>query len=349
MKKLIAIIGARPQFIKHFPFEREARNCFELLTIHTGQHYDKNMSQVFFEQLGMSKPSYMLDLGGGTHGIQTGRMLEAIERILIKENPDGVVVYGDTNSTLAGALGAAKLHIPIIHVEAGLRSYNKAMPEEVNRILTDHISNTLLVPSESSKQNLVNEGIVDGVHVVGDIMKDLVQHSKENGLLKPQCNCENYYYATLHRPYNVDEESRLTKVLRSLMKLDIDVVFSVHPRTRSKIKEYGLESLVEKSNIQLIDPQPYFENLSFLYYSNALITDSGGMQKEAYWLKKQCVTLRTETEWVETLDNGWNTLVFDNLDQLKDILSVIPTKWDSSLYGDGKSVTKILEAIGNAY
>lgn len=343
MKKLIAVIGARPQFIKHFPFEVQAKKEFELLTIHTGQHYDNNMSQVFFDQLGMSKPSYMLDLGGGSHGSQTGQMLEAIEGIFIKEKPDGIVVYGDTNSTLAGALAGAKLHIPIIHIEAGLRSFNKKMPEEINRILTDHVSSLLLVPSENAKQHLKKEGIEDGVYVVGDIMKDLVLNSLEQGLLKPQTDILNYFYVTLHRPYNVDQKERLSEVLEAIAKLDENVFFSVHPRTRNRIKEFGLMELIEDSKVRLIDPQPYFENLSYLYFSNGLITDSGGMQKEAYWLKKQCITVRTETEWIETIEKGNNKLVFENLGDIK--FGNIVEGFDESLYGLGSTSTVIVQNI----
>ena len=316
----------------------------ELVTVHTGQHYDKNMSQVFFDQLGMKKPDYKLDLGGGSHGEQTGKMLIEIEKVIFSEEPDAVLIYGDTNSTLAGSLAASKLHIPCIHVEAGLRSYNKKMPEEINRVMTDHVSDLLLVPSEMAVRNLEKEGITDGVHVVGDIMKDLVVYCHDNNLVpKPKVD-EPFYYATLHRPYNVDDAERLSKLLNHLNLLSNKVIFPAHPRTRNNILEH-CPQFMESSNLQIISPQPYFENLSYLSNSEALITDSGGMQKEAYWLNKKCITIRTETEWKETLDGGCNSLVFDNLNELEDLLSIDNSKWNPDLYGDGQAGVKIVDQI----
>lgn len=346
MKKIIAVVGARPQFIKHFPFEIEAIKHFDLKTIHTGQHYDSNMSEVFFDQLGMRKPDYVLSLGGGSHGLQTGKMLIEIEEIVLKEKPDAIVVYGDTNSTLAGALVGSKLHIPIVHIEAGLRSYNKEMPEEVNRILTDHVSSLLLVPSEKSVNNLSKEGVTDNVVIVGDIMKDLLLYFKNNDLLERQTDIQDYCYVTLHRPYNVDDSERLTYILDNLVALNKKIIFPVHPRTRNKIKEFGIDLSSEKyKNIVCIDPQSYKSNLSYLYFSNALITDSGGMQKEAYWLEKPCVTIRTETEWVETLDKSANTLLFNDLKPLNDVLENKDIDFDSNLYGDGEAAFKICKEI----
>ncbi len=341
--KIIAIIGARPQFIKHYPFEKEAIKHFDLVTIHTGQHYDENMSNVFFDQLGMRKPNYLLSLGGGSHGAQTGNMMIAIEEIVQKEKPDAMVVYGDTNSTLAGALVASKLHIPIVHIEAGLRSYNQEMPEEINRVLTDHISSLLLVPSQKSVDNLALEGISNGVHIVGDIMKDLVMMCVRNKVIGANPIDGEYYYATLHRPYNVDEAERLTYVLQSLNKLDKKVVFAAHPRTQNRIKEFGLEDLT-KGNIEIIDPQPYFQNITYLHHSQGLITDSGGMQKEAYWLERPCCTVRSETEWVETLKNHSNMLVFDDLKDM-DLFPPENISFDEELYGTGDSSKLICDHI----
>lgn len=331
--KVIAIVGARPQFIKHFPFEKALASEIELITIHTGQHYDDYMSKIFFDQMNMSRPKYMLQIGSRGHGAQTGAMMEEIEKIVLDESPDWMVVYGDTNSTLAGALVAAKLHIPIAHIEAGLRSFNKEMPEEVNRVLTDHISDLLLVPSEVAVQNLEEEGIRNNVHVVGDIMKDLVLYSIENNHISSRKQEGEYYYATLHRPYNTDEKFRLEYVLESLSKVDKTVVFSIHPRTINAMKKFEL-SRDNYPNIVFIDPQGYFDNLSYLYHSSGLITDSGGMQKEAYWLKKKCITIRTETEWVETLEDSANTLVFEDLNGLNNIMAST-AQWDDNLYGDG--------------
>jgi UDP-GlcNAc3NAcA epimerase len=241
LKKVIAIIGARPQFIKHFAFESEVKDTFHLVTVHTGQHYDENMSKVFFVELGMKKPDYLLRSGGGSHGEQTGKMMIEIEKIVLDENPDAVLVYGDTNSTLAGALVASKLHIPVFHIEAGLRSFNKEMPEEINRVLTDHVSDILFVPSQLAVDNLHKEGIQDNIRIVGDIMKDLVIKSVKSGWLKPVDNVsEPYYYATLHRPYNTDDKDRLVYVLNTLSALDKKVVFAIHPRTRNFMKAYYL-------------------------------------------------------------------------------------------------------------
>ncbi|MDF1694601.1 MAG: UDP-N-acetylglucosamine 2-epimerase (non-hydrolyzing) [Saprospiraceae bacterium] len=346
--KVVAIIGARPQFIKHYPFEREAIKSLDLVTIHTGQHYDENMSKVFFDQLGMQKPDYLLSLGGGSHGMQTGKMMIEIEQIVQKEKPDAVVVYGDTNSTLAGALVAGKLHIPIVHIEAGLRSHNKEMPEEINRVLTDHISDLLLVPSQKSVDNLNQEGITKGVHVVGDIMKDLIVEFQQKGIAENKSLDEGYFYVTLHRPYNVDSKERLKEILTALAGLKENSIFTAHPRTRKRIEDFGLSDLIKGSKIKVIDPQPYFENLSYLFHSNGLITDSGGMQKEAYWMEKPCCTIRSETEWVETQDHSANVLIFKNLDYLKQFPSE-EIIYDKNLYGDGfaaKRIVNLLKSLG---
>lgn len=342
MKKIIAIIGARPQFIKHFPLERAADGKLNLLSVHTGQHYDQNMSAVFFDQLGMKKPDYQLSLGGGSHGAQTGAMLTEIEKIILKERPDGVLVYGDTNSTLAGGLAAAKLHVPVFHVESGLRSYNKEMPEEINRIMTDHISSLLFVPSDRAVCNLSKEGITEGVCVVGDVMKDIVVFVKQGKHIGSRPLPKKYYYATLHRPYNVDEKERLIQILSKFNALDHRVVFAAHPRTVKRMLDFGID-IENYENVQIIEPQAYFENLTYLNHSEALITDSGGMQKEAYWLEVPCFTLRSETEWVETLEGGANQLLFEDLTGLgildKDI------SHDTNLYGSGKSCEQIVERI----
>lgn len=346
MKKIVAIIGARPQFIKHFPFELAAKGKLDLVTIHTGQHYDANMSTVFFDELGMQKPQYMLDLGGGSHGAQTGIMLIEIEKILQKEKPDFVVVYGDTNSTLAGALAASKMHIPIVHIEAGLRSYNKQMPEEVNRVLTDHISDLLLVPSDVAVQNLSQEGIHNNVHVVGDIMKDLTIKAQEEGWIPVNTQDEPYIYVTLHRPYNTDNKDRLSKVLNWLNLAEKKVVFAIHPRTSNMMKTFGLNAEYF-TNIDFISPQSYFNNLGYLFHSDMLVTDSGGMQKECYWLSKKCITVRSETEWIETTATEANTLVFEDLDTSilnKDYSHIF---YDSTLYGNGQAGKNIIDNICN--
>ena len=347
MKKVLVIIGARPQFIKHFAFEKAAEGKLNLVTIHTGQHYDDNMSKVFFDQLNMKKPDYLLQLGGGNHGAQTGRMMQAIEEIAIQENPQIMVVYGDTNSTLAGALVASKLHIKLAHIEAGLRSYNKEMPEEINRVLTDHVSDLLFVPSQIAVDNLKKEGICHNVHVVGDIMKDLVLISqKESWLKRPEDIISDYYYVTLHRPYNTDEKERLSYVLGSINGLRKHAVFAIHPRTKQAMAKFGMKPS-QFSNIKFIEPQGYLSNLNYLAFSVGLITDSGGMQKEAYWLKKPCVTIRKETEWVETLDGGNNTLIYDNLDNLNQLLSKEFSNGNDTLYGNGETSSSIVNVIND--
>jgi UDP-GlcNAc3NAcA epimerase len=346
MKKVIAIIGARPQFIKHFPFEQAAKNKLNLITIHTGQHYDENMSSIFFDQLNMEKPKYILTNGGGNHGSQTGRMMIDIEEILIDENPDGVVVYGDTNSTLAGALVAAKLHIPLFHIEAGLRSFNKKMPEEINRILTDHISSKLFATSTVALENLSHEGIIRNAIVVGDIMKDLVQLViNDDKIGSRKCDYE-YIYVTIHRPYNTDVYGRLSYIFDTLNGLSKKVIIALHPRTKKIALDFGIR-IKDFDNLIIIDPQSYFHNLNYLHYSMGLITDSGGMQKEAYWLNKKCVTIRTETEWVETVNLGGNRLMFEDLASLGDELSILPESWDSNLYGDGNAANNIVNEIVN--
>lgn len=344
MKKILVIIGARPQFIKHASFELAAKSKFEVVTLHTGQHYDDNMSKVFFDELGMQRPTYQLNLGGGSHGIQTGTMMIEIEKIIKKENPDFVVVYGDTNSTLAGALVAAKLSIKLVHIEAGLRSFNKGMPEEINRVLTDHVSDLLFVPSEVAKKNLERESILNNIFVVGDIMKDLVLKIRDEILTQKSLNKDLYYYATIHRPYNTDNKERLIYVLKSLNRLSEKVILSIHPRTNALISEYDID-IQEYSNISVIPPQSYTDNLAYLANSSGLITDSGGMQKEAYWLQKKCVTIRTETEWLETITLGANVLMFENLNDLDLKLKRISLEWDQNLYGFGDTSKKIVEII----
>lgn len=343
LKKVIAIVGARPQFIKHFAFEQEAKKVFDLKTIHTGQHYDENMSNVFFSELGMNKPDYQLTLGGGNHGQQTGMMMVEIEKILLQEMPDLLVVYGDTNSTIAGALCAAKLHIPVAHIEAGLRSYNKEMPEEINRVVTDYVSDILFVPSSLSVENLAKEGISRNVHIVGDIMKDLVLNSVKHNWIHIPTELEGpYYYVTLHRPYNTDEQERLAYVLNCINQLDHKAVFAIHPRTKNAMKTFGM-SETSYPNISFIAPQGYFSNLGYLYHSAGLITDSGGMQKEAYWLNKKCITVRKETEWVETIENDANVLIFHDLTQLNTHLNKPCTSYDNTLFGEGNTSIKITE------
>ncbi|HMS30358.1 MAG TPA: UDP-N-acetylglucosamine 2-epimerase (non-hydrolyzing) [Saprospiraceae bacterium] len=341
MKKILAVVGARPQFIKHAPMEFASEGKCEMITIHTGQHYDYRMSQIFFDELGMSKPRYQLETGGGMHGEMTGKMLQEIEPIIISENPDAVLVYGDTNSTLAGALCAAKLEIPVVHVEAGLRSYNRAMPEEINRVLTDHISSLLVVPTSIAIDNLKQEGISTNIIRAGDVMCDMIRICKERNMLQEKDG--GYYYLTLHRPYNTDDPGRLIQIVELLDSLDKPVHFFVHPRTQKKLGE--LVDTSKFSRIQFKDPLSYFDNIVEMAASSRVITDSGGIQKEAYILKKPCVTIRSETEWKETLHGSWNQLIWDDLNILKEALSVIPNQYQEKLYGDGHAADYILDQI----
>ena len=344
MKKILAIIGARPQFIKHAPIEIAFQGKAELVSIHTGQHYDHNMSQVFFDELGMTAPKYMLEIGSHSHGIQTGKMMIEIETIVQEEEPNAILVYGDTNSTLAGSLVGSKLHIPIIHIEAGLRSFNKKMPEEINRILTDHVSAMLFVPTQNAIDNLNKEGLSENIYLAGDVMKDMVNIVKNKGILSKTNDNKSYYYATIHRPYNTDNKERLAYILETFNQLSFPVKFPAHPRTRHKMKNFGLNES-DYPNVIFCEPFSYFDNMKQLFNARALITDSGGMQKEAYWMNKKCVTIRTETEWIETLHDGWNTLMFEDLSKLNDTLETKSENWNPNLYGKGNASDEIVKLI----
>lgn len=343
--KIIAVIGARPQFIKHAPFELACKDKIELITIHTGQHYDKNMSEIFFNQLGMAEPKYLLNTGGGGHGEQTGKMLQELEPILLLERPDYVLVYGDTNSTLAGALVASKIHIPIVHIEAGLRSFNKNMPEEINRILTDHISELLFISTETANQNLLNEGIsAEKIHSVGDIMVDSVKLAEKMFDKKSSPRSYPYYFITVHRPYNTDDRDRLKNLFNVLDNLDEKVIFPIHPRTRNLSEKYGID-LNGFENIEFCEPLSYFDNIRFLTHAKHSITDSGGLQKEAYIVKTPCITVRSETEWVETLVGNWNVLCFEDLTLIPKLLKRDIGKYYEDVYGKGDASHLIISTL----
>ncbi|WP_445501642.1 non-hydrolyzing UDP-N-acetylglucosamine 2-epimerase [Microvirga sp. G4-2] len=347
MKKIATVIGARPQFIKAAPLSLEIANSGQLkeVCIHTGQHFDENMSGVFFRELGLPKPAYQLDIHGGPHGQMTGRMMEAIEAILMQDRPDAVLVYGDTNSTLAGGLVAAKLHIPVVHVEAGLRSFNRKMPEEVNRVLVDHISSLLLCPTSAAIENLTNEGITKGVHQVGDLMYDATlrltsiaaRHSRilEALSLEPK----GYGVATLHRAENTDSPDALRKAIAFLVGLseEVPLVLPLHPRTRKALADAGIEGT--GSQLKLIDPVGYLDMHMLLSNASVVATDSGGVQKEAYFHRVPCITLRSETEWVETIDNGWNRLWHQE--------EYRPRR-EIQEYGTGDAAKRILELLRDA-
>lgn len=347
--KVVTVIGARPQFIKAAAVSRLMRQEFTEVIVHTGQHYDENMSDVFFRELAIPEPDYNLGVGSGTHGAQTGEMLARIETVLLDEKPDWMLVYGDTNSTLAGALAAAKLHIPIAHVEAGLRSFNREMPEEINRILTDHLSSLLFCPSEIALQHLAQEGIIQGIHVVGDVMADTLlyaakraeQHSnilQQLGLVPGK-----YLLATVHRAENTDHTDRLRTILQAFAAAKEPLIFPVHPRTRQRISNLGLGSILMDSQVHLIDPLGYLDMVRLEQSARMILTDSGGIQKEAYWLKIPCVTLRDETEWVETVKAGWNRLVgADCQEIIAAVQKFMPPSDHPVLYGDGQAAQGIV-------
>jgi UDP-N-acetylglucosamine 2-epimerase (non-hydrolysing) len=345
--KVVEIVGARPQFIKAATMWREIRKKDKGVLVHTGQHYDKNLSKIFFDELDIPKPNYNLGVGSGSHGMQTGKMLTKIEDVLIHEDPDMVVVYGDTNSTLAGALSAVKMHIPTAHVEAGLRSFNREMPEEINRVVTDHISDLLFAPTKTAVSNLKKEGVKDGVHLTGDCMYDALLYNKKLSSkstvvkdlgLEP----EGYLVATVHRPSNTDVEKNLKSIITAFSKAPSPVVFPVHPRTRKMIKRFKLNT----KNVKMIDPVGYLEFIALQANSDGVVTDSGGIQKEAYLLKRRCITLRNETEWVETVKDGWNTLVGPNQKKILDAMKKFhPKKKHSNPYGDGEAAKKMVKII----
>ena len=377
--RIVTVVGARPQFIKAASIRRaiqkinKRKRRIQEILVHTGQHYDYMMDKVFFEELRLPKPDYHLGVGSGSHAKQTGKMLEGIEAVLQREKPRMVMVYGDTNSTLAGALAAAKLKIPVAHIEAGLRSYNPGMPEEINRLLTDHLSTLLFCPTDQAVRNLLKEGIKDGgtriVKNVGDVMYDSVlYYSKiaerrsailqELGLYTPNSvrnanlrslRIPNYYLATLHRAENTDDSKRLKSILRALNELgrNTPTVLPLHPRTKKMIKAYHLFS--EFKNIKFIEPVSYLDMLKLGKNAKAILTDSGGVQKEAYWFGVPCLTLREETEWVETIKSGWNVLAGTSVQKIVKEAGHAGARKRylkrNKIFGDGKASQKIVQIL----
>ncbi len=359
--KLLDIVGARPQFIKVGPILRaiekhnqeHPQHSIQEILVHTGQHYDYMMSRVFFEELQMKEPDYHLGVGSGTHGQQTGEMLKRLEDVLRKEKPDLVMVYGDTNSTLAGALAAAKLHIPVAHVEAGLRSFNRKMPEEINRVLTDHVSDLLFCPTERAVENLRREGITQGVHWVGDVMYDAVlqyaEMAERRSRILDELGLEKrrYALATVHRAENTDDPVRLSLIFETLDGIACDglpVIVPLHPRTRKQLESLKLPL----NGLRLIEPVSYSDMLLLEKQAKIILTDSGGVQKEAFFFRVPCVTLRDETEWVETVETGWNTLVGCDPERiLRVALEARPGVESAWPYGDGRAGERIVEAIFN--
>ena len=345
--KIITILGARPQFIKASLISKLFNNYDNLdeVLIHTGQHYDKNMSEVFFNELKLPKPKYNLNINQMSHGEMTGLMLIQIEKILLKEKPHGVLVYGDTNSTLAGSLAAAKLKIPVFHVEAGLRSYNHSMPEEINRLLTDHASSLLFCPTINSTNLLAKEGISKGVIHSGDVMYDLFLSS----IKKIDKMNDSFVLATIHRPINTDHPITLGSIISGLEKINsnIKVVLTVHPKTQKKIKEFNF-----KPNFTIIPPLSYLEMLKYLISAELVVTDSGGIQKEAFFSKTKCITVRNETEWVELIDSGVNILCNSTKESIWSAFNKMYKKdcdFSGQLFGNGKASVKIVNTISKYF
>jgi len=347
--KIVSIVGARPNFVKMLPLMKvldESQHAHVL--VHTGQHYDINMSDVFFTEMNAKQPDYNLEVGSGSHGNQTGEILKKTEEVLIKEKPDIVVVPGDTNTTLGGALAATKLNIQVAHLEAGLRSFNKKMPEEINRILTDHCSDFLFCPTQLAIRNLKNEGIIDGIHYVGDTMFEIAHLVKDkvDAVSKRTDIPDGYILSTIHRAENTTTE-RLPIIMQSLSALEYDVVLPLHPRTKKKLEELGILAKYSKK-ITLIEPVGFFEFTKLLKEAQAMITDSGGIQKEAYWHKIPCITVREQTEWLETIEAGGNILAEPK--EIKDKLELMISKkikFDEKLYGyidTSKRILRILES-----
>jgi UDP-N-acetylglucosamine 2-epimerase len=352
--KVVTVVGARPQFIKAAALSRLLRQDHTEVLVHTGQHYDDNMSAVFFDELAIPTPEVSLGAGSGTHASQTGAMLIGLEQVLLAEKPDWTLVYGDTNSTLAGALAAAKLNLPVAHVEAGLRSFNRAMPEEINRVLTDHVSACLLCPSQTAVENLAAEGLRRGVHLVGDVMADAQAFAAKQArrrsevLLTLGLQPREYLLSTVHRAENTDNAARLLAILTALARLDEPVILPIHPRTRAALDRCGFTT---GPNIRLIDPVGYLDMVQLEQSARLILTDSGGIQKEAYWLGVPCVTLRDETEWVETVALGWNVLAGADPDRIVQcVRSLRPPTERPPLYGgDGRAAERCLRILTEAF
>lgn len=347
--KIVTVVGARPQFIKCAVVSSEIRKAAKEILVHTGQHYDYEMSDIFFDELRLPAPDYHLEIGSGTHGWQTGQMLVKIEVILEKEKPDWLLLFGDTNSTLAGALAAAKLHVKIAHVEAGLRSFNRRMPEEINRIICDQLSSLLFCPSGTAVDNLSAEGITKGVHLVGDVMHDILKKALPstvvNSRILSRFGLRNspYCLATIHRAENTEDSQRLQDIIEAFNRLDEPVIFPLHPRTRKVMEE---NSIPVASNIRVTEPLGYIDMIRLEKSAKFILTDSGGIQKEAYWLGVPCITLRNETEWIETVEAGWNVLAGSQTDRILEAVRTFRTPHSHRpLYGDGRAAESIAKII----
>jgi len=355
--KIVSIVGARPQFIKAAPVSTALRRQHQELLLHTGQHYDDNMSRVFFDELGIPRPDINLGIGSDSHARQTAAMMIGVEQYLQQERPDLVLVYGDTNSTLAGAIAASKLHIKIGHVEAGLRSFNRAMPEEINRIVADKIADLLFCPTATAVNNLTNEGIINGVYNIGDVMYDAalqfapIAEQKSHILDRLKLEPKNYLLLTLHRAENTDSFDNLKAILTAILQSKERIVFPVHPRTVKFLKQYQLDQPIEQADhVLVIEPVSYIDMIVLEKNAKKILTDSGGVQKEAYFYHVPCITLRQETEWVETVADGWNCLVGADVEKiLAAIENFSPNGKQQAHYGDGKASEKLVAVLNNIF
>jgi len=353
--KILTIVGARPQFIKAALVSKGLRKKHKEVLVHTGQHYDRELSDIFFDELDIPKPDYNLGIGSDSHAVQTGKMMIAIEQVLLKERPDLVLLYGDTNSTLAGALSAVKIHIPAAHVEAGPRMFDMNIPEEVNRVLTDHISSLLFAPTQTAVDNLKKEGVTEGVYLTGDVMLDSflyfskVAQRKSKILAELGLSKKGYLLATVHRAGNTDDEQNLRSIADAFLSVDDRIVFPVHPRTAKYLKQYRLYDILKNApNIALIDPVGYLDSIMLTRNAAKVLTDSGGLQKEAYFARVPCITLDETTGWVETVQDGWNTVVDSNREKIiAAIKHFQPAGKQRDVFGDGKAAEKIASIISD--
>lgn len=347
--RIVSVVGARPEFIQAAPVSRALRTGHDEVLVHTGQHYDYRMSQVFFEHLSLPEPDVNLDVGSGSHGQQTAEMVARLEDTLIKSKPDLVIVRGDTNSTLAGALAASKLHIPLAHIEAGERSFNKRMPEEINRLVADRLADVLFCVTRSAVRHLADEGITDGVHYTGDVMLDALQQHlaiarRRSGILsKLNLAAGGYLLATVHRAGNTDDPTRLRNIVTAFNTVHEPIVFPIHPRTRAAINQLGLAFA---PHVQAIEPVGYLDMLILESNTRIILTDSGGVQREAYFLSIPCLTLREETELAETVEAGWNRLVGADPDRIVNaVREFAPSAEQPPLFGDGHAAERIVDII----
>lgn len=347
--QILSVVGARPQFVKLAPIATALQGKADHLIAHTGQHYDELMSDVFFQDLGIPAPDFNLAVGSSTHGRQTGAMLAGLEEVLEQTQPDWVLVYGDTNSTLAAAVAAVKMHIPVAHLEAGLRSFNRRMPEEHNRVLTDHAADLLLAPTEVAMKHLASEGLADRSVLVGDVMTDVLYLTRDavrdkQELLPAGLTPGGYYVSTIHRPDNTDDAERLSAIVAQLSALDKPVLLLTHPRLRALGKEHGIS--LNQGSLKSIDPLAYPQLINAVQNSAGVVTDSGGLQKEAFLLRVPCTTVRPETEWVETVELGWNALVSDDLSRLgATVTRPAPSPTEAAPYGTGNAAHQVVTAL----